>query len=224
MGGNKWARGIFVALIVLLGSCNALIPESKMLSTPIRQCSRLGFQMTRHKKRHFESPPLKMTAETHEMIQSMLIISESLRDLGYQPAEGFEIVPVTEPVEVTGEIWAGLAAGVFPFAWAAYEFWKRIDTQQRCEICGGSGLVLRSRTGMKYTQARKCYACGGFIPFVSWKRFWLANLAVGNGGILRRPAADYEELNEKAKLEKEEQQMKKTTTLNDDDGNSMSSL
>lgn len=36
------------------------------------------------------------------------------------------------PGEVTTEqLWAGFVAGVFPFVWAGYEFWKRIDTQQR---------------------------------------------------------------------------------------------
>lgn len=38
--------------------------------------------------------------------------------------------------EVTTEqLWAGFVAGVFPFVWAGYEFWKRIDTQQRtCRV------------------------------------------------------------------------------------------
>mmetsp|Transcript_31896 Transcript_31896/g.42124 ORF Transcript_31896/g.42124 Transcript_31896/m.42124 type:complete len:202 (-) Transcript_31896:241-846(-) len=142
----------------------------------------------------------KITTDT--VFQSMILISEAWNE--YRPAEGFDLVPVTEPVEITGEIWVGLVAGLFPFVWAAYEFWKRIDVQQRCGVCGGSGLVLSGPTGQKYSQARKCYACGGFIPFVSWKRFWLANLAVGNGGILQRPAANYEELSEKAKKERKE--------------------
>lgn len=38
--------------------------------------------------------------------------------------------------EVTPEqLWVGFIAGVFPFVWAGYEFWKRIDTQQR-ELVG----------------------------------------------------------------------------------------
>jgi hypothetical protein len=31
----------------------------------------------------------------------------------------------------TEQLWVGFIAGVFPFVWAGYEFWKRIDTQQR---------------------------------------------------------------------------------------------
>jgi hypothetical protein len=41
----------------------------------------------------------------------------------------------------------GFIAGLFPFVWAAWEFWKRIDTQQRCGVCQGSGLVSVTQTG-----------------------------------------------------------------------------
>ena len=93
----------------------------------------------------------------------------------------------------------GFVAGVFPFIWAAYEFWKRIDTQQRCGVCKGSGLVSETEQGKTLKVARKCYACGGFIPWLGWKYFWFSNLNIGNGGILQRPADNYEELSANAK-------------------------
>jgi hypothetical protein len=138
--------------------------------------------------------------------------------------------------------------------------------------------VSVSRTGRRLTQPRKCYACGGFLPWVSWSAFWTANKVihcklppfigqccncyrirhacvqtvhveaepekllqrcvalgatlraasrnddhaalpplhlticvrrtaqhVGNGGILRRPAADYKELNRAAREAQEQQ-------------------
>ncbi|CAN0126307.1 unnamed protein product, partial [Phaeothamnion confervicola] len=70
--------------------------------------------------------------------------------------------------------------------------------QRACAVCDGSGLVLQSRTGAPLSRPRKCYACGGFLPWVSWKAFFRSNLDVGNGGILRRPAADYAALNKEA--------------------------
>lgn len=53
-----------------------------------------------------------------------------------------------------------------------------------------------SRSGKKLSQPVKCYACGGFLPWESWKKFWQTNMDVGNGGVLQRPASNYDELNE----------------------------
>ncbi|CAI5956071.1 unnamed protein product [Closterium sp. NIES-64] len=58
-------------------------------------------------------------------------------------------------------------AGVIPFIVASIEFGKRIAAQQRCEACRGSGLQL---VGRFY---RRCSACGGFLPWQSWRRFFL---------------------------------------------------
>ncbi|GMH14446.1 hypothetical protein Nepgr_016287 [Nepenthes gracilis] len=38
--------------------------------------------------------------------------------------------------------------------------------QRRCELCGGSGLVLRDKSYFR------CPGCGGFLPWQSWKRFF----------------------------------------------------
>lgn len=43
-------------------------------------------------------------------------------------------------------------------------------------------------------------------PPQGWRRFWLSNLDIGNGGILQRPAADYEALSAEAKQRRQQQQ------------------
>ncbi|GBG80242.1 hypothetical protein CBR_g30607 [Chara braunii] len=68
--------------------------------------------------------------------------------------------------EPSWEVAVGAVAGVVPFVIAAVEFGKRIAAQRRCHVCGGSGLVLKGR------YYRKCGACGGFLPWLSWKRFF----------------------------------------------------
>uniref|UniRef100_A0A0R0L3D7 Viral late gene transcription factor 3 zinc ribbon domain-containing protein n=1 Tax=Glycine max TaxID=3847 RepID=A0A0R0L3D7_SOYBN len=60
------------------------------------------------------------------------------------------------------------AAGVTPFVVAGIEFSKRIIAQKRCEVCGGSGLVLRE----KEKDYLRCPECGGFLPWQSLKRFF----------------------------------------------------
>ncbi|PRQ32102.1 hypothetical protein RchiOBHm_Chr5g0042631 [Rosa chinensis] len=70
------------------------------------------------------------------------------------------------PVVLTWQIVVGAIAGVTPFVVAGIEFSKRIIAQQRCEVCGGSGLVLTKENYMK------CPGCGGFLPWQSWKRFF----------------------------------------------------
>ena len=102
---------------------------------------------------------------------------------------------VPGPVEDPGAgVYWGFAFGVFPFVWASYEFWKRIDYQQRCATCTGSGLVENSRGRLV-----KCSTCGGMIPWLGWRRFWLSNFDVGNGGVLQRPSKRYDEINNAAR-------------------------
>ena len=66
---------------------------------------------------------------------------------------------------------------------ASYEFGKRILIQRRCAVCSGSGLVSRGGSG----RLVKCTACGGFLPWVSWRLFLRENVRPGNGGSLRLP-------------------------------------
>lgn len=55
--------------------------------------------------------------------------------------------------------------------------------------------MSNTRSGTELKQPRKCYACGGFLPWENWGKFWQSNMDVGNGGVLQRPASDYDELN-----------------------------
>ncbi|RCV27471.1 hypothetical protein SEVIR_5G330900v4 [Setaria viridis] len=70
------------------------------------------------------------------------------------------------PPQVTWQIVVGAVAGVTPFVVAGVEFGKRIVQQKKCEICGGSGLV------MKNDYYVRCQGCGGFLPWQSWRRFF----------------------------------------------------
>ncbi|XP_047340541.1 uncharacterized protein LOC124944113 [Impatiens glandulifera] len=89
-------------------------------------------------------------------------ISAVITDIVLPPA-------VADPgqAEVTWQIVVGALAGTAPFVVAGIEFSKRIVAQQRCEVCKGSGLVLRDN---KYYF--RCPGCGGFLPWQSWKRFF----------------------------------------------------
>mmetsp|Transcript_49180 Transcript_49180/g.93931 ORF Transcript_49180/g.93931 Transcript_49180/m.93931 type:complete len:278 (+) Transcript_49180:188-1021(+) len=77
------------------------------------------------------------------------------------------------------EIWFGFVVGLSPFVIAAYEFGKRILIQKQCQVCSGTGLVMKGRF------KRKCPACGGFLPWESWERFLSSE--AGNGGVVRAP-------------------------------------
>ncbi|KAG2591857.1 uncharacterized protein LOC120673607 [Panicum virgatum] len=70
------------------------------------------------------------------------------------------------PPQVTWQIVVGAVAGVTPFVVAGIEFSKRIFAQKKCEVCGGSGLV------MKKDYYVRCQGCGGFLPWQSWRRFF----------------------------------------------------
>jgi hypothetical protein len=74
--------------------------------------------------------------------------------------------------------------GVFPFAWASYEFGKRILIQRRCQKCEGSGLVWTKGKGMRKV---RCRECGGFLPWESWEKFLLGTATPGTGGPLLVP-------------------------------------
>ena len=117
------------------------------------------------------------------------------------------------PPEVGADIYIGSAVAVMPVLWGAFEFWKRIDTQQKCLLCKGSGLVYVTRNGNKLTRPRKCWSCGGFIPWLGWKMFFFSSFFdVGNGGVLQRPSADYNEIQKRVQNgEFEDIQNEKTT-------------
>ncbi|KAL6284196.1 hypothetical protein ACE6H2_015125 [Prunus campanulata] len=64
------------------------------------------------------------------------------------------VVADPTPVAITWQIVVGAIAGVTPFVVAGIEFGKRIIAQKRCEVCGGSGLVLTKEDYVK------CPGCG----------------------------------------------------------------
>ncbi|KAI5078195.1 hypothetical protein GOP47_0008019 [Adiantum capillus-veneris] len=76
-------------------------------------------------------------------------------------ATGSEYAP-----SVTWQVAVGTIAGITPFVVAGIEFSKRIAAQRNCNVCGGSGLVKRDEYYFR------CYSCGGFLPWQSWKRFF----------------------------------------------------
>lgn len=108
------------------------------------------------------------------------------------------------PPEVGWEIWAGSIVAIIPIIWATIEFTGRIRTQQQCLVCSGSGLVSKTKSGNPLSRPRKCWNCGGFLPWLGWKRFFFTSLFdVGNGGVLQRPAKDYSETNEQIRSQQE---------------------
>ncbi|KAH7276572.1 hypothetical protein KP509_39G012500 [Ceratopteris richardii] len=77
------------------------------------------------------------------------------------------IAAVEQPSLVpTWQVAVGAVAGITPFVVAGIEFSKRIAAQRKCTVCGGSGLVKREEYYFR------CYSCGGFLPWQSWKRFF----------------------------------------------------
>lgn len=79
-----------------------------------------------------------------------------------------EAVSVAEPIssDLSWQTTVGAIAGVTPFIVAGIEFSKRIIAQKRCSVCKGSGLVQREKYFFR------CYGCGGFLPWQSWKKFF----------------------------------------------------
>ena len=51
----------------------------------------------------------------------------------------------------------------------------------RCETCDGVGLVKK---GKFY---KKCLECGGFFPWLGWKKFFTSTASPDNGGPLLQP-------------------------------------
>ncbi|CAM9397177.1 unnamed protein product [Discosporangium mesarthrocarpum] len=150
----------------------------------------------------YRSNSLRMNDDSvGALLQATHVLAEAM-GRGVSATDQIPYVPSDE-VDNFSQIAAGSAACVLAYLWAAYEFGKRIVIQRRCAVCKGTGLVSVTKDGTKLTRPRKCYSCGGFLPWQSWGRFWEANMDVGNGGILQRPSEDYERLNQLAKDQEE---------------------
>ena len=105
------------------------------------------------------------------------------------------------PPEVGTDIYVGTIVSLIPIVWATYEFNSRIQIQRNCLVCQGSGLVSVTRNGNSLTRPRKCWSCGGFLPWLGWKMFFFSTFFdIGNGGPLQRPAKDYKEINDAIRL------------------------
>jgi hypothetical protein len=101
------------------------------------------------------------------------------------------------PPIVGSEIYIGSVVSLIPIIWATYEFNSRIQTQRKCLLCNGSGLVMITKSGNKLSRPRKCWSCGGFLPWLGWKMFFFSSFFdIGNGGVLQRPSQDYQQINE----------------------------
>lgn len=92
---------------------------------------------------------------------------------------------VPSPMEgPTWQVWVGAIVGVIPFVIATYEFSKRVIIQRRCQVCNGTGLVLRGTS--KYY--KKCRSCGGFLPWLGWRAFLTGSLTgIANGSPVLPP-------------------------------------
>ncbi|KMT12910.1 hypothetical protein BVRB_4g089950 [Beta vulgaris subsp. vulgaris] len=118
-----------------------------------------------------------INTQTHLNNPSSIIINHKLRKQCYVKVRELNVrVKAIDDVsraigdpaqaQLTWQIIVGSLAGVIPFIVAGIEFSKRIVAQRRCEVCGGSGLLLRDKNYFK------CPGCGGFLPWQSWKRFF----------------------------------------------------
>ena len=97
------------------------------------------------------------------------------------------------PPEVGPEIYVGSIIALVPIVWATISFTDRIRIQQKCAICRGSGLVSFTKNGTELKRQRKCYNCGGFLPWLGWKAFWFSTFTdIGNGGTLQQPNPNYD--------------------------------
>ena len=119
---------------------------------------------------------------------------------------------VFEPIEIGADIWIGTIVSLIPIIWATIEFTSRIRVQRQCLVCSGSGLVYTTKSGNELSRPRKCWNCGGFLPWLGWKMFFLSTFFdIGNGGVLQRPARDYLQNNEEIRrknLEKSDEEGK----------------
>ena len=138
----------------------------------------------------------------HMRRRARIVLKEGLTDMIGAPLEGASDLTSYAPPEVGLDIYAGTFVSLIPIVWATYEFTSRIRVQRNCLVCTGSGLAYVTRKGTKLTRPRKCWSCGGFIPWLGWRMFFFSTFFdPGNGGPLQRPSSDYEETNRRIRSE-----------------------
>lgn len=117
------------------------------------------------------------------------MISDSVSDILINSAD--YVAP-----EVTSEIYVGFIASMVPIVWATYEFTSRLQIQRQCVVCNGTGLTKLMRSGSILERPRKCWCCGGFMPWLGWEAFLRSTKYIGNGGVLQRPIDNFKAVNE----------------------------
>ena len=128
--------------------------------------------------------PAEAAAQLLSTSPSLSTAASAASDAASAAASASQYVPPPLAVE-DWQLWVGFLAGLAPVAIATFEFGKRIAIQRQCAVCAGSGRV--TKTINKQPRLVKCVACGGFLPWVSWKLFLQDTQRVGNGGALRLP-------------------------------------
>jgi len=99
------------------------------------------------------------------------------------------------PPDVGWDIWTGSVIAVLPIIYASVLFYERIETQRACLVCAGKGLVYKTKQGSELSRPRKCYNCGGLLPWLGWRYFWFTTIFdVGNGGALQNVSKDYDQV------------------------------
>jgi hypothetical protein len=141
-------------------------------------------------------PPLNQLRKPSKALRLKMIPVEEVVDWVQPVTDAANYVFV--PPEVSQEIYLGAIIATLPFIWATKTFGTRIVVQRECLVCKGSGLVSVTKQGSTLTRPRKCWSCGGFLPWLGWKMFFFSSFFdIGNGGPLLRPAKDYELTNER---------------------------
>jgi hypothetical protein len=92
------------------------------------------------------------------LASSNLMISEmSIDDFAPPPMSTADAIASFVPPEVGSEIYVGSIVSLIPIVWASFELNSRIQTQRKCLLCKGSGLVKMTRSGSPLTRPRKCW-------------------------------------------------------------------
>lgn len=183
---------IVVRLCIVFAVCTLLItlPQLTGFSTQYRTCRHSSYSLPTRQR---------TVVKSCCALQSASLDSVTL-ELGSTAVNTAVAASSYEPPQVGAEIWIGSAVALVPIIWATFEFVGRIRVQQRCAVCQGSGLTKTTKAGKTTSRLRKCWNCGGFLPWLGWKAFFLSSFGdVGNGGVLQRPAKDYLQTNAKWK-------------------------
>ena len=171
-----------------------------------------------HIKRNILSRQLQSKCRKSKSLQLInsenLLLSESTNVIDTLSSSSSTSLSTFVPPEVGTEIYLGSAISLIPIIWATIEFNSRIQTQRNCLVCQGSGLVKVTRTGNSLTRPRKCWSCGGFLPWLGWKMFFFSTFFdIGNGGPLQRPAKDYDAINDAIRQQQQQEQQQQDTKI-----------